>query len=294
MPWSGAVALARRWSPGQPGGLAARRRAQPAARHLEVRGQADQRAARRNRLGKSEASAAVDVTDRPAIPDRRLELMLVCAHPAIARERPDAADAAGRSSAWRPRRSPRRSPSRPQPWRSDWCGAKKRIRDTGILLRDARPRAPRRATARGPRGGLRGVRHRLAAGARRARRWNRCRPRRVHLALVLADLLPDEPEVLGLAALVCLVRSPAARAAGRRRLLSFRSKSRTSARWDLAHDRAVVRRCCSRALRPNTAPAGSSTRRRSSPPTAVALPMVRWTPRRCAPCIARWCGRRRR
>jgi RNA polymerase sigma-70 factor (ECF subfamily) len=36
----------------------------------------------------------------------------------------------------------------------------------------------------------------------------------VHLALVLADLLPDEPEVLGLAALVCLseARRPARRA----------------------------------------------------------------------------------
>ena len=48
----------------------------------------------------------------------------------------------------------------------------------------------------------------------------------LHLALVLAELLPDEPEVLGLAALVCLseARRPARRttAAG-----SSRSTSRT-------------------------------------------------------------------
>ena len=49
----------------------------------------------------------------------------------------------------------------------------------------------------------------------------------VHLALVLADLLPDEPEVLGLAALTCL--SEARRPAGApRTAASCRSRNRTS------------------------------------------------------------------
>ena len=48
----------------------------------------------------------------------------------------------------------------------------------------------------------------------------------LHLALVLAELLPDEPEVLGLAALVCLSEARGPRGAAPR-AGSSRSTSRT-------------------------------------------------------------------
>jgi RNA polymerase sigma-70 factor (ECF subfamily) len=66
----------------------------------------------------------------------------------------------------------------------------------------------------------------------------------VHLALVLADLLPDEPEVLGLAALVCLseARRPARRAADG---CFVPLEEQDTARWDgamIARGEALLRR----------------------------------------------------
>ncbi|MGH3536459.1 MAG: DUF6596 domain-containing protein, partial [Pseudonocardiaceae bacterium] len=71
-------------------------------------------------------------------------------------------------------------------------------------VRAARPRRPRRTAARGVGGGVRRVCNRLqAAGAA----IESLSAEALHLALVLADLLPDQPEALGLAALVCLSES---------------------------------------------------------------------------------------
>src|SRR3954452_21686421 len=149
--------------------------------------------------------------EMPAIPDRRLELMLVCAHPAIAPnirtplmlqsvlgvEAAAIATAFAVETATMAQRLVR---------------AKKRIRDAGIPFvlpgrDDLTERLPAVLEAvygaysidwqLTPQGASI---ESLAAEA-------------LHLALVLAELLPDEPEVLGLAALVCLseARRPARR-----------------------------------------------------------------------------------
>lgn len=154
-----------------------------------------------------------EVDDMPAIADRRLELMLVCAHPAIAKnirtplmlqtvlgvEAAAIADAFAVEPATMAQRLVR---------------AKKRIRTAGIPFvlperEDLANRLPAVLEAvygayaidwqLTPQGALIDT---LSAEA-------------LHLALVLADLLPDEPEVLGLAALVCLseARRPARRTA---------------------------------------------------------------------------------
>ncbi len=168
-----------------------------------------------------ESDEFADLTGRATsdIPDRRLELMLVCAHPAIAVSVRTplmlqvvlGVDAAAIAAAFAVAASRDGAAT----------GAREETHPgRGHPLRDARTRATRRATARGPGGRLRGVRHRLAAGAAghcddgRRRAVNRCPAEALHLALVLAELLPDEPEVLGLAALVCLseARRPARRA----------------------------------------------------------------------------------
>ena len=145
----------------------------------------------------------------PAIPDRRLELMLVCAHPAIAGnirtplmlQSVLGVDAAAIAVAF--------ASNRP-PWRSGWCGRRSAFAPPGFPLccpnattssrdcpRCSRPfTVPTRSTGSSPEGADRVVSDEA-----------------LHLALVLADLLPAEPEVLGLAALVCLSE---ARRPGRR------------------------------------------------------------------------------
>ena len=91
--------------------------------------------------------------------------------------------------------------------------AKKRIRDAGIpfVLPERADLAA--APARGAGGGLRRVRDRLAVGAAGAAPIETLSAEALHLALVLTELLPDEPEVLGLAALVCLSEARQAGAA---------------------------------------------------------------------------------
>ena len=200
----------------------------------------------------------------PAIPDRRLELMLVCAHPAIApnirtplmlqtvlgveaaaiadglrRRTGDDGAAAGAGQETHPRR---RHP-----------------------VRAARTRRPGRAPARGAGGRLRRLRDRLAARARRARRSTSLSAEALHLALVLADLLPDEPEVLGLPRW-CAFRRRGGRPGAPPTARFVPLDEQDTALWDaalIARGEALLRRAHGSAGR-----AASSTRRRSSRRTA--------------------------
>ena len=179
----------------------------------------------------SEATAAVDVTAGPAIPDRRLELMLVCAHPAIAAAVRTplmlqvvlGVDAVAIAEAFA---------VAPAAMAQRLVRAKKRIRDTGIpfALPD-RERLDERLPAI-----LEAVYGAYAIDWQLVPQGSPLESlsaEAVHLALVLADLLPDEPEVLGLAALVCLseARRPARRADDG---CFVPLEEQDTGRWDLA------------------------------------------------------------
>ena len=151
--------------------------------------------------------------DMPAIPDRRLELMLVCAHPAIA---PNVrtplmlqsvlgVDAAAIASAFA---------VEPATMAQRLVRAKKRIRDAGIpfVLPQREDLAERLPAVLEAVYGAYSIDWQLAPQGAPIESLS---AEALHLALLLAELLPDEPEVLGLAALVCLseARRPARRTA---------------------------------------------------------------------------------
>jgi predicted RNA polymerase sigma factor len=151
-----------------------------------------------------------EADDMPAIPDRRLELMLVCAHPAI-----DPAvrtplmlqavlgvDAAAIAEAFA---------VAPATMAQRLVRAKKRIRAAGIpfVLPEREDLAQRLPAV------LEAVYGAYAIDWQTSQTpLESLAGEALHLALVLAELLPGEPEVLGLAALVCLpeARRPARRA----------------------------------------------------------------------------------
>jgi predicted RNA polymerase sigma factor len=158
------------------------------------------------------ASTSLD-DDMPAIPDRRLELMLVCAHPAIA---PNirtplmlqsvlGVEAAAIATAFA---------VEPAAMAQRLVRAKKRIRDAGIpfVLPERDDLAERLPAVLEAVYGAYSIDWQLAPQGAPIESLS---AEALHLALVLAELLPDEPEVLGLAALVCLLeaRRPARRTA---------------------------------------------------------------------------------
>jgi RNA polymerase sigma-70 factor (ECF subfamily) len=151
--------------------------------------------------------------DVPAIPDRRLELMLVCAHPAIA---PNirtplmlqavlGVEAAAIAEAFA---------VEPATMAQRLVRAKKRIRDAGIpfVLPERDDLAERLPAVLEAVYGAYAIDWQLTPHDAPIESLS---AEALHLALVLAGLLPDEPEVLGLAALVCLseARRPARRSA---------------------------------------------------------------------------------
>jgi RNA polymerase sigma-70 factor (ECF subfamily) len=148
-------------------------------------------------------SNEVDEFDTDAIPDRRLELMLVCAHPAIAAncrtplmlQTVLGVDAAAIAEAFA-------MPAATMAQRL--VRAKRRIRDARIpFVLPGRADLDERLPAV-----LEAVYGAYAIGWQTAgAAIESLSAEALHLALVLAALLPDEPEALGLAALVCLSES---------------------------------------------------------------------------------------
>jgi predicted RNA polymerase sigma factor len=164
-------------------------------------------------LGEIDSAPTPLEDDTPAIPDRRLELMLVCAHPAIA---PNVrtplmlqavlgVEAAAIAEAFA---------VEPATMAQRLVRAKKRIRDAGIpfVLPERDDLGVRLPAVLEAVYGAYAIDWQLTPQGAPIESLS---AEALHLALVLAELLPDEPEVLGLAALVCLseARRPARRTA---------------------------------------------------------------------------------
>jgi predicted RNA polymerase sigma factor len=149
--------------------------------------------------------------DMPAIPDRRLELMLVCAHPAIAAnirtplmlQAVLGVEAAAIAEAFA---------VEPATMAQRLVRAKKRIRDAGIpfVLPERDDLAERLPAVLEAVYGAYAIDWQLTPQGAPIESLT---AEALHLALVLTELLPDEPEVLALAALVCFseARRPARR-----------------------------------------------------------------------------------
>ena len=226
-----------------------------------------------------------EVDDMPAIPDRRLELMLVCAHPAIA---PNirtplmlqtvlGVDAAAIAEAFA---------IEPAAMAQRLVRAKKRIRDAGIafVLPGRDDLAARLPAVLEAVYGAYAIDWQLTPQGAPIETLS---AEALHLALVLAELVPDEPEVLGLAALVCLseARRTARRVDGRFVPLD----EQDSTRWDgalIARGEDFLRRAhrCGRPGRFQYEAAIQSAALRRDPSIS----------RRCASCTAPCCGSRLR
>jgi predicted RNA polymerase sigma factor len=185
---------------------------------------------------------STEVDEVSAIPDRRLELMLVCAHPAVAANvrtplmlqvvlGVDAAAIAGAFAV------------EPAAMAQRLVRAKKRIRDTGIsfVLPEREDLARRLPAVLEAVYGAYAIDWQLTPQGTPIESLS---AEALHLSLVLADLLPDEPEVLGLAALVCLseARRPARRTADG---AFVPLDEQDTARWDrglIARGEALLRR----------------------------------------------------
>src|SRR4051812_27102637 len=151
--------------------------------------------------------------EMPAIPDRRLELMLVCAHPAIAPsirtplmlQSVLGVEAAAIATAFA---------VEPSAMAQRLVRVKKRIRDAGIpfVLPERDDLAEPLPAVLEAVYGAYAIDWQLAPQGAPIESLS---AEALHLALVLTELLPDDPEVLGLAALMCLseARRPARRTA---------------------------------------------------------------------------------
>ena len=186
--------------------------------------------------------SSTEVDDMPAVPDRRLELMLVCAHPAIA---PNirtplmlqavlGVEAAAIAEAFA---------VEPAAMAQRLVRAKKRIRDAGIpfLLPERDDLAARLPAVLEAVYGAYAIDWQVMPQAAPIETLS---AEALHLALVLTELLPGEPEVLGLAALVCL--SEARKPARRNRQGRFVPlDDQDATRWDtalIARGEALLRR----------------------------------------------------
>jgi predicted RNA polymerase sigma factor len=180
--------------------------------------------------------------EMPAIPDRRLELMLVCAHPAIAPsirtplmlQSVLGVEAAAIATAFA---------VEPSAMAQRLVRAKKRIREAGIpfVLPERDDLAERLPAVLEAVYGAYAIDWQLAPQGAPIESLS---AEALHLALVLTELLPDEPEVLGLAALMCLseARRPARRTADGAFIPLDEQDTRL---WDkvlMAHGEALLRR----------------------------------------------------
>ena len=167
------------------------------------------------------ATAVIEEIDPDAIPDRRLALLFVCAHPAI--------DAMVRTPLMLQTvlgfdaRSIARAFALPEPTLAKrLVRAKHRIRDAGIpfSIPDRSSIAPRLTPV------LEAIYGAYAID------WHSFAVEAHYLAITLAELMPDEPEALGLAALLSLSLS---RAAARRSDDEFVPlEEQDTAQWDRA------------------------------------------------------------